>query len=125
MSSQHKRGRKDNQDAVVGCDRSFRFVLYDYDHNTETYSSLDISGGSGTMKIYQNYSETAGFTSEVSKWEKSISLVDAANGICKTVYEDTDFLISDVGQYYYQLEFTDSGGNNYRPVWGVFTVSPS
>ena len=122
MSSQFLSGRRDNQEAVVGTDRTFRFVLYDYDHSTNTYTILDISGGSGTMYVYETFDETTGFANAVSKWEKNISITDGPNGVCKTVYDDTDFLIADVGRYYYQLEFTDSAGFKYKPVWGLFDV---
>ncbi len=122
MSSQIQGIKKDNQEAVVGTDRSFRFVLYDYDHTTETYIIKDITSGTGTMFVYENYDAEAGFTNAVAKWEKNISMVDASNGVCKTVYADTDFVLADVGRYFYLLVFTDSGGNIYKPVWGLFDV---
>ena len=76
------------------------------------------------MYVYENFDEVKGFTDAVAKWEKNIDLVDASNGVCKTVYDDTDFEITDVGRYYYLLIFTDSAGNIYKPVWGLFDVVP-
>jgi len=125
MSSQIQGIKRDNQKAVVGVDRSFRFVLYDYDHTTEEYIVKVITGGTGTMNVYENFDEVKGFTNVVSKWEQDIELVDnGTNGVCKTVYADTDFEIADVGRYYYLLTFTDSSNANYKPVWGLFDVVP-
>lgn len=114
MSAQFEEPRKDNLKLIAGYDRTFIGTASKWDTTTESYETANITGGIITMKVTASDGST--------KWTKTGTITDGANGIFEIEFTDTDSTAADKGTYDYIVEYTDSSSNKYLLVKGKFEV---